>query len=182
MLSKVILFLAVWAPLLAYADSEQQTSFSDSLKNKIRMVQHLALNPVLIKAVGRRGETAAHDGATVPISSADMDTATQSEPDHMLVMQRFIERNTAFTEVRLADSNGNEVGSYMGAKSELNAELLDTALAEGAGRVFVGHMAMDERTRAVSTYVSAPVTDRDENVGVLVVGIRLGGSSPRVIN
>lgn len=180
MLSKIILFLLIWVPLLAYADAEQQTSFSDSLKNKIRMVQHLALNPVLIKAVGRRGEPAATADAAVPESSAD--TATQLEPEHMLVMQRFIERNTAFTEVRLADSNGNEVGSYMGAKGVQDVELLDTALAEGTARVFVGPLTVDERTRAVSTYVSAPVTDRDENVGVLVVGIQLGGSSARVVN
>lgn len=181
MLRKVILFLTIWFPLLSHADTGQASSFSEVLKSKIRMVQHMALNPVLVQAIGRRGEVAPSAGET---DTEDTLVLLQIplEPQHVLVMKQFVDRNASFTEIRLADNKGFEVSSYTATKSEMDAEMLDKALIEGVSRVFVGPLTVDESTRAISTYVSAPVMDRDKNVGVLVVGVRLGGSSSSVIN
>ena len=43
----------------------------------------------------------------------------------------------------------------------------------GDGRVFIGSLELDESTNTVAAQVSAPVLDRGNTIGVLVVGVTI---------
>lgn len=188
MLTRAVVFMLMWFPILVNAETGAVNSVSEMLKSRIRMVQHMALNPTIVKAARRYDIDVSMSDSILPDETdADAETAEDSLkinqlPDHELVMQRFIERNRTFTEIRLADTEGVELTSYSETKGTLDPDILDSALSEGVNRVFVGPLTMDEKTRTISTVVSAPVMDRDQSIGVLVVGVRLDGSSSRAIN
>jgi hypothetical protein len=192
MLRIIVFIITVFIPLQLQAESASQSDFSSTLKSKIRMVQHLALNPVLIRALQGRDFTPEPAGNN-EIAEADTQSETEvtgesrrvqkeQTPDHLLVLKQFVDRNPAFTDIWLAGNGDQELMSYRSGKDEIDTDLFKQALSQGASQVFVGTLKRDERTRAISTYVSAPVLDRDNNLGVLIVGIRLDSSPSRAVN
>lgn len=188
MLRTVVFVFVICVPLQLQAETLNQGDFSSMLKSRIRMVQHLALNPVLIRVL--KGVDVAAEPEEVTEITEDapalagetVDARKDQLPDHLLVMKRFIDRNPSFTDIWLTGGDEKELISYRSGKEAVDTESFEQALSQGASHVFVGALKRDERTNAISTYVSAPVLDRGDALGVLVVGIRLGGSSSRAVN
>ena len=168
------------APL---AISLSEDEMSESLKNKIRMVQHMALNPLLIKAV-RQQNFEALNTETIDLREQEWKTGSESielktsmlAGDHAALMRRFIDENRGLLEIYLTDSRGANVAAYPLTDDywQGDEEEWIKSFNDGKGRVFIGSLKRDEKTNSVFTHVSAPVFDRDKTIGVLVVAVRLG--------
>ncbi|HEX7028309.1 MAG TPA: PDC sensor domain-containing protein [Gammaproteobacteria bacterium] len=167
-------------PTATFADN----NISQSLKNKIRMVQHMALNPLLIKAV-RQQNFEALDMEIVHAREQEWKTAGESEDlkksmlegEHAALMQRFMDENRGLLEICLTDSLGANVAAYPLTDDywQGDEEEWIKAFNDGKGQVFIGSLERDEKTNSMFTHVSAPVFDRNKTIGVLVVAVRLGG-------
>ena len=78
-----------------------------------------------------------------------------------------------FTEIFAMDGIGLNVGQsgvtsdyWQGDETKWSA-----SFNEGAGQVFIGELELDESTQTYAVQISAPVIDRGETIGVLVVGV-----------
>lgn len=178
----VVALLSVLFSSAASAASEEE--ITRTLKSKIRMIQHMALNPLLIKAV-RRQNSEALDMTAITQRDEDWEIADEASAlkssmltgDHALIMQRFIDDNHGLSEIYLTDNQGANVAAYpltddywQGDEEEWTGSYND-----GSGQVFIGALEQDKRTNSIYTRVAAPVLDRNRTIGVLVVGLKLGG-------
>lgn len=165
------------------AISLSEDEMSESLKNKIRMVQHMALNPLLIKAV-RQQNFEELNMETIDLREQEWKTGGESielktsmlAGDHAALMRRFIDENRGLLEICLTDSRGVNVAAYPLTDDywQGDEEEWIKSFNDGKGRVFIGSLERDEKTNSIFTHVSAPVFDREKTIGVLVVAVRLG--------
>lgn len=177
----ILLSLSLSSSVLAVTQSDDD--ISKSLKNKIRMVQHMALNPLLIKAV-RQQNSEALDMDIIKQRDQDWqsgDSASELKKSmlagsHASLMQRFIDENRSLVEIYLTDSQGADVAAYPLTDDywQGDEEEWIESFNHGKGQVFIGALKRDEKTNSIFTRVSAPVFDRNKTIGVLVVGVRLG--------
>lgn len=175
-----VLLLSSAMPTNTLADN----NISQSLKNKIRMVQHMALNPLLIKAV-RQQNFEVLDAETIQVREEEWKKTGEHEDlkksmltgEHAVLIQRFMDENRELLEICLTDSHGVNVASYPLTDDywQGDEEEWIKAYNEGQGQVFIGSLERDEKTNSIYTHVSAPVFDRNKTIGVLVVAVRLGG-------
>lgn len=183
MLRKTLLALLMLAPFAAGADQASDQLITETLKKNIRMVRHLALNPLLADAVQRqnasdldmetirRRDRSWSDGG-FPAVNADM-----HKGHHGLMMKRFIERNTDFSEAVLTDSRGANVAAYPAAEDYWQGDRAGwrKAFNEGRGQVYISPLEQDASTGLIQTYIAAPVLRRNQAVGVLLVSVQLSG-------
>lgn len=165
------------------AATQSEDDISGSLKNKIRMVQHMALNPLLIKAV-RQQNSEALDQETINQRDKDWqsgDKAAELKKSmqtgvHASLMQRFIDENRSLVEICLTDNRGANVAAYPLTDDYWQGDEKEwiESFNNGKGQVFIGSLKRDEKTNSIFTHVAAPVFDRNKTIGVLVVGVRLG--------
>lgn len=165
------------------AATQSEDDISESLKNKIRMVQHMALNPLLIKAV-RQQNSEALDMETIKQREQDWQAggeATElkkamSAGKHASLMQRFIDENRSLVEIYLTDNQGANIAAYPLTDDywQGDDEEWIESFNSGKGQVFIAALKQDEKTNSIFTHVAAPVFDRNKTIGVLVVGVRLG--------
>jgi hypothetical protein len=156
---------------------------SESLKNTIRMVQHMALNPLLIKAVRQQNfqvldmEAIQSREQEWKAGSTNALKESMLAGDHATLMRRFIDENRGLLEICLTDSRGANVAAYPLTDDywQGDEEEWIQSFNEGKGQVFIGSLKRDEETDSIFTHVSAPVYDRNKTIGVLVVAVRLGG-------
>lgn len=158
----------------------------DLFNMKIRMIQHLALNPLLVKAVRLQDVKELGDYVNKPLAHTPTQELTQSTPvasepdeslatmsDNQIVIEKFIAHNSDFTNIVLKDMKGNPISWY--PESAVSAQQdQDNALTFEQGstdQVFIGKMEWEESANAYKTYISAPVKNRDETVGVVTVGL-----------
>lgn len=177
----IIMALPATAPAVGLTD-EQVTKM---LKNKIRVVQHMALNPLLVKAV-RQQNARTPDAAELEARERAWSSSGDEDPlrlamrsgDHAAVMRRFVESNPGLSGALLTDARGAGVAAWPLPDDYWQGDepAWTQSYNGGAGRIFVGPLQLDEKTGTVSASVSAPVIDRNETIGVLVVAVSLGGS------
>jgi hypothetical protein len=179
--------LAIALLMLASAASAQQdiseSELEDLLRVKVRTVQHMALNPLLVRAVKQQNAL----GLTQEeINKRDKEwRATKGPPTpYKLSLQtspagRFLKeqvtRNTTFNEAFLTDNQGANVAAYPATSDywQGDEEKWSNSFNGGEGKISIGKLALDESTNTVAAQVSAPVLDRGKTIGVLVVGVSI---------
>ncbi len=173
------------AALAAAAGAQQDISESELkelLRVKVRTVQHMALNPLLIRAV--RQQNAAR---LTPEEIARRDKAWRASKEltpFKLSLQtspagRFlsgqIQRSTSFNEAFLTDDQGANVAAFPATSDywQGDEDKWIDSFNGGDGRIYIGALELDESTNTVAAQVSAPVLDRGKTIGVLVVGVTI---------
>lgn len=186
-MSRKILFalLPLFFPAIIFAAPPAEADIAESLRIKIRMIQHMALNPLLIKAV-RQQNSEALDMETINrreqgwIAGDELSELKNSmlASNHAAVMQRFVDGNRDLSEIYLTDNQGAIVAAYPLTDDywQGDEEEWTNAFNNGNGRVFIASLEQNKATNSILTHVSAPVLDRNKTIGVLVVGIKLGGA------
>lgn len=181
----IIALVIIILPATASAVRLTDEQITEMLKNKIRMAQHMALNPLLVKAVRRQNarepDAAAPDALESAWRSAGDDDPlkrSMQSGDHAAVMRRFVENNPELSTALLTDSRGAGVAAFPLPDDYWQGDEPEWvgAYNKGDGRIFISPLKLDEKTGTISAAVAAPVMDRGETIGVLVVGVRLGGS------
>jgi hypothetical protein len=186
MLRNTIIAMAIMMfPSAVSAARLTNEQITQVLQDKIRVVQHMALNPLLVKAV-RRQNAQSLDAATIEQRDREWRTSGDDDPlkralqsgDHAVVMQRFVEQDPALSGALLADNQGANVATYRLADDYWQGDEAEweKTYNKGEGQVYVSPLQLNEETGVISMYVAAPVLDRSKTIGVLVVGVNLGGS------
>jgi hypothetical protein len=184
MLRNTIIAMAIMTlPSAVSAARMTNEQITQVLQDKIRVVQHMALNPLLVKAV-RRQNAQSLDAATIEQRDREWRSSGDDDPlkrslqsgDHAAVIQRFVEQDPALSGALLADNQGANVATYRLGDDYWQGDEAEWERTYNEGQVYVSPIQLDEKNGTVSTYVAAPVLDRGETIGVLLVGVNLGGS------
>jgi len=172
--------------LVATASGAQQ-DISDSeleelLHVKVRTVQHMALNPLLVRAVRQQNATGLTPEEIARREKAWRATkeltpfklSLQTSPAGRFLKQQ-VQRSTSFNEAFLTDNQGANVAAFPATSDywQGDEDKWINAFNEGDGRVYIGGLKLDESTNTVAAQVSAPVLDRGKTIGVLVVGVTI---------
>lgn len=164
-----------------------QEDISDSeleelLRVKIRTVQHMALNPLLVRAVRQQNasgltpeEIARREKAWRATKElTPFKLSLQTSPAGRFLKQQ-VQRSTSFNEAFLTDDQGANVAAFPATSDywQGDEDKWSEAFNGGDGRIYIGALALDESTNTVAAQVSAPVLDRGKTIGVLVVGVTI---------
>lgn len=172
--------LATIAVTAAAQDDIKDAELEDLLRVKVRTVQHMALNPLLVRAVRQQNgsgltaeEVARREKAwraTKEVTPFKL--SLQTSPAGQFLKQQ-VERSTSFNEAFLTDNQGANVAAFPATSDywQGDEEKWSASFNRGKGRVFIGALELDESTNTVAAQVSAPVLDRGKTIGVLVVGV-----------
>lgn len=176
------LFLAaLLAPgLVAAQEDIDQSELQDLLRNKMRTVQHMALNPALIQAVRR--QNAEHlDLNTIKQRDAEWKATKKLTPlkrslqenSAGQMLKRYVSRNPSLNEAFLTDNQGANVAAFPATSDywQGDEEKWTASFNDGAGKLFLGPVERDESTNTLAVQVSAPLFHQGETIGVLVVGV-----------
>ena len=169
-------------PLLAQSALDPD-EVKELLRVKVRTVQHMALNPVLVRATLRQNAS----GLSLDeIKKRDTEwRASKESTPFKLSLQtspagRFLKDNVtrldSINEAFLTDNQGANVAAFPATSDywQGDEEKWSQSFNAGEGRVFIGELELDESTRTYAVQISAPVIDRGRTIGVLVVGVTLG--------
>ena len=170
-------------PLVAAGQTEiSQSELEELLKVKVRTVQHMALNPLLVRAVrqqnasgltpeeiNRRDEAWRSTAELTPFK-----LSLQTSPAGEFLKQQ-VQRSASFNEAFLTDDQGANVAAYPATSDywQGDEDKWIESFNGGNGRIFIGDLELDESTNTVAAQISAPVLDRGETIGVLVVGVTI---------
>ncbi|NIR32769.1 MAG: hypothetical protein GWN84_26420 [Gammaproteobacteria bacterium] len=154
----------------------------DLLHNKIRVVQHLALNPALLRDA-RRQNTTKLDLNEIKKrdeewkNSDDLTHFKRSLQDNVSgrLLKRIVSSNPDFNEAFLTDDQGANVAAYPATSDywQGDEEKWSESFNGGEGRLFLGPLERDASTDTYAVQISAPIFDGPETIGVLVVGVTL---------
>ena len=159
-----------------------QSELEDLLKVKIRTVQHMALNPLLVRAVRQQNATGLTQEeigrrdkawrATKELTPFKL--SLQTSPAGRFLKSQ-VERSASFNEAFLTDNQGANVAAYPATSDywQGDEEKWSESFNNGNGRIHIGSLELDESTNTVAAQVSAPVLDRGRSIGVLVVGVTI---------
>ena len=180
-IGSLLLLVMIIIPSVSTA-AGNATAFSETLTNNIRMVQHLALNPLLAKAVKQQNSQDFSLEKAKLLNSrwqefdnnGELKLALSEGIDAEMIRQ-FIERNSAFEYAILTDQNGSTVAAYPEPDQYWygSEDSWLHTYNDGKGQVFISPIELDEKTKKYVALVAAPVLDRAQTVGVLTVGISL---------
>jgi hypothetical protein len=167
------------------ANAQQDISRSDLeelLRVKVRTVQHMALNPLLVRAVRQQnasGLTLEEIGRRDKAWSATKELtpfklSLQTSPAGRFLSEQ-VNRGASFNEAFLTDIQGAHVSAFPATSDYWQGDegKWSNAFNDGEGRIYIGELALDESTNTVAAQVSAPVLDRGNTIGVLVVGVTI---------
>ena len=176
-----VLLAAALVPNLALADEIALNADLESLlKVKIRTVQHMALNPVLVEAVRTQNE---EDLKLAEIKKRDDEWRKTKELTHFKrelqenaagsLLRTYVSRNKALNEAFLTDNMGANVAAFPPTSDywQGDEEKWSESYNEGEGRIFVGPLEYDESTKTTAVQISAPLLHQGETIGVLIVGV-----------
>jgi hypothetical protein len=178
----LMIVLATLAPAVGAQQDIGESELEDLLRVKVRTVQHMALNPLLIRAVRQQNasgltpeEIARRDKAwraTKELTPFKLSLQT-SAAGRFLKAQ--VQRSTSFNEAFLTDNQGANVAAFPATSDywQGDEDKWSNSFNGGNGRIFVGTLELDESTNTVAAQVSAPVLDRGKTIGVLVVGVTI---------
>jgi len=151
-----------------------------ALGSKIRVVQHMALNPVVIQAVRRQNS----ERLTVETIN-ERDEKWQNSPDtddfKIKILGnaagRFLRKRVtaggSYSEAFVTDKRGANVAVYplTGDYNQGDEGKWTNSWNNGDGKVFIGEPELDASTGLQAVQISAPVLDRGTTIGVLIVGV-----------
>ena len=160
-------------------DSEQ---LDELLRVKVRTVQHMALNPVLVRAtraqnlsdlkldeIKRRDAQWKGNKGLTPFKLALQGNAAGR------LLKSTVTRLESINEAFLTDNQGANVAAFPATSDYWQGDEAkwSESYNQGSGRVFIGDLELDESTQTYAVQISAPVIDRGETIGVLVVGVTI---------
>jgi hypothetical protein len=161
-------------------ESPSQEELEVLLKTKVRSVQHMALNPTVIRAA--RGQNS--EKLTLEeIQQRDNEWKQSEDLTHFKralqensagrFLKRMVGLNKSFNEAFLTDDQGANVAAYPATSDywQGDEEKWSESFNGGKGRIFLGPLEFDESTKTYAVQISAPLHDRGETIGVLVVGV-----------
>ena len=175
-----MIVLALLAPATGAQQDISESELQELLRVKIRTVQHMALNPLLIRAVRQQNAS----GLT-PDEIARRDKAwraTKGVTPFKLSLQtsaagRFlkaqIQRSTSFNEAFLTDNQGANVAAYPPTSDYWQGDegKWTSSFNDGNGQIFIGPLEHDASTNKTLVQISTPIVSNDETIGVLIMGV-----------
>ena len=183
MATKIFLVLLLVLPGLAFAQNTFSPQEKENvLKVKIRTVQHMTFNPVIINAV--RQQNAQNLSLSIIQQRDDEWKATDNLTPFKRSLQhskagkllkRHVTINDSFNEAFLTDNQGANVAAYPATSDywQGDEEKWIESFNSGDGKIFIGPIEEDESTQTAAVQISAPILDQGKTIGVLVVGITL---------
>lgn len=170
-------------PLGAAGQTEiSESELQDLLRVKVRTVQHMALNPLLVRAVRQQNASGLTPEEINRRDKAWRSTeeltpfklSLQTSPAGEFLKQQ-VQRSSSFNEAFLTDDQGANVAAYPATSDYWQGDEAKwiESFNGGNGRIFIGDLELDESTNTVAAQISAPVLDRGETIGVLVVGVTI---------
>lgn len=179
-LAFLMIGLATLTVTAAAQDDIEDAELENLLRVKVRTVQHMALNPLLVRAVRQQNASGLTPEEVTRREKAWR--ATKELTPFKLSLQtspagRFlkgqVQRSTSFNEAFLTDNEGANVAAFPATSDywQGDEEKWSASFNGGDGRIFIGALKLDESTNTVAAHVSAPVLDRGKTIGVLVVGV-----------
>lgn len=179
-LAFLMIGLATLTVTAAAQDDIKDAELENLLRVKVRTVQHMALNPLLVRAVRQQNASGLTPEEVTRREKAWR--ATKELTPFKLSLQtspagRFlkgqVQRSTSFNEAFLTDNEGANVAAFPATSDywQGDEEKWSASFNGGDGRIFIGALKLDESTNTVAAHVSAPVLDRGKTIGVLVVGV-----------
>ncbi|MDH3315511.1 MAG: PDC sensor domain-containing protein [Gammaproteobacteria bacterium] len=171
------------ASLLAQEQSApSQEELKELLGTKIRSVQHMALNPTVIRATRRQNsekvsldEIKKRDNEWKSTKELTHFKRSLQENDAGRFLKRVIGLNKSFNEAFVTDNKGANVAAFPATSDywQGDEEKWTASYNKGAGRVFLGPLEYDDSSKTYAVQISAPLYDRGATIGVLVVGVTL---------
>lgn len=168
------------APRLGAEPTVDEERLAELLKVKIRTVQHLALNPTMVRAVRRQNdepldekEIARRDEEWQASKELTQVKWTLQQNEAGRFLRSNVDRNAFFNEAFLTDKRGANVAAFPPTSDYFQGdeEKWSESFNGGEGRVFVGPLEYDESSGAHAVQISAPVIDGGATIGVLIVGV-----------
>ena len=180
---KVLFVLLLVASKLAIAQEEFSLKEKENiLQVKIRTVQHMAFNPVIVNAV-RQQNAQNLSLATIQQRDEEWKTADKLTPFKRSLqnskagklLKRHVTFNDSFNEAFLTDNQGANVAAYPATSDywQGDEEKWIKSFNNGNGKIFIGPIEEDESTQTAAVQISAPILDQGATIGVLVIGITL---------
>jgi len=182
---KVVALAVLWLAGTAGAAAQEQIpqeELEGLLKVKIRTVQHLALNPVLVRATRQQNrvgltldEIKRRDDAWRGSKELTPFKRSQQESRAGKLLKRFVDRSVSFNEAFLTDVQGANVAAYPATSDywQGDEDKWIESYRGGDSRIFIGPLELDDSTQTYAVQISAPVLDRDRSIGILVVGVTI---------
>jgi len=187
-LLRVVTLLAFTVCAVYADDASNHDDLPELLKVKLRTVQHMALNPVLVGAVLEQNQ---ENLSLDTIKRRDEEWKSSQELTDMKrqlmgnraaeLLRGTVGDGTTFTEAFLTDNKGANVAVFPPTSDywQGDEEKWTASWAEGQGEMFVGSAEYDESTNKYAVQISAPVKDGTDTIGVLVVGVSVDYVSGR---
>ncbi len=163
-------------------ESPSQEELKVLLKTKIRSVQHMALNPTVIRATRRQNAEKLtlelikqRDGEWKSTKDLTHFKRSLQENDAGRFLKRVIGLNKSFNEAFVTDNQGANVAAFPATSDywQGDEEKWTASFNNGEGQVFLGPLEYDDSTKTYAVQISAPLYDRGATIGVLVVGVTL---------
>lgn len=179
--------LAALLGLIITAESFAQVQIDESeLKNllrvKVRTVQHMALNPTMVRAV-RLQNASGLSLETIKNRDTEWRASKDLTPFKLSLqtsaagqfLKEQVLRSTSFNEAFLTDNQGANVAAFPATSDywQGDEEKWTASFNDGDGEIFIGPLELDDSTQTVAVQISAPVLDRGKTIGVLVVGVTI---------
>lgn len=174
--------LAGFAGPASAQEDISDAELEELLRVKVRTVQHMALNPLLVRAVRQQNsegltpeEIARRDKAWRATKElTPFKLSLQTSPAGRFLRQQ-VQRSTSFNEAFLTDNQGANVAAFPATSDywQGDEEKWIASYNGGDGKIYIGSLELDESTNTVAAQVSAPVLDRGKTIGVLVVGVTI---------
>lgn len=168
-------------PLAAQEETDRQ-ELLEKLEGKLRGARHMAFHPVIVRAVRAQNNQGlsmeAIERRDAEWRSAQDENALQRSlrlNEASRILKTLVKRNPDFNEAFATDNQGANVAMFPVTSDywQGDEDKWTNSFNEGAGRVFVGELELDESTQTYAVQISAPVLDRGETIGVLVVGVTI---------
>jgi hypothetical protein len=181
--SVVIVCLPVLAAFfcLAAVTEEMGPKMKKLVDNRVRIVERVAADPIIIKAVREQNQV---DMSLDEIKRIDEQWQAGEKDDFALDLQKntagkflrkkLLSNKMVYTEAFLCDMRGAVVGEYPKTSDywQGDEEKFTACFNSGDGKVFIGELEADASSQSYSVQISAPVKDEGKTIGVLVMGIR----------
>lgn len=169
-------------PTMAQKVEIPPDELQEILKVKVRAVQRLAANRVVIDGVKQQN---AKRMSLDEIKRLDKEWTSTKEVTSFkkslqsnssgAYLRKHVTRNPTYGEAFLTDNQGANVAAYPATSDywQGDEEKWTASFNKGNGRVFVGPVKYDDSSKTHQAQISVPVMDGKQTIGVLVVGVKL---------
>ena len=150
------------------------------LKREIRVVEKWVSTPIIVNAVKEQNEAGitldeikALDRGWVAGENKELVSNILANPVSTFLRKKVLSKGL-YTEAFLCDKKGAVVGEYPKTSDYWQGDEKKFTESFNAknGKVYTGPLLYDESTKSFSIQISVPVKDKNETIGVLIVGVR----------